>query len=339
MSQKALVTGASGFIGFHLVRALRGRGVEVRCLVRSTSNVDLLRPLGVSLAIGDITEPDSLPAALEGVTSVYHLAGLTKAATTAHLMSVNEGGTRLLARACAAMETPPVLVQVSSLAAAGPSEDDRARAESRVPAPVSEYGRSKLAGERAAAEYATRVPLSIVRPPMVFGEHDRDIFEIYRLVARGIHLVPVRAQNRYALVHAADLALGLWQVAIKGERVADLSGFRDQPGRGVYYFADERMPTYAQLGTLVARALGRRRLLQIRMPGLLVRLAAGVFEAAARLRGRAPGIINLDKAQEGFAGSWTCVADKARDQLGWSPEPLPERLRQTGDWYRAHGWL
>jgi nucleoside-diphosphate-sugar epimerase len=117
------------------------------------------------------------------VVAVYHLAGLVKAIQVRQLYQVNCQGVANVARACAAQITPPTLLVISSLAAMGPSSPQRPRLESDPPAPVSHYGRSKLAGEQAARQWARDAPITILRPPVVFGERDPATYEIFRPIA------------------------------------------------------------------------------------------------------------------------------------------------------------
>jgi len=336
---KVLVTGATGFIGSHLAAALCQRGDEVTCLVRRTSRLDRLSPLGVRLVYGDVTEPDSLPEAVAGNQIVYHVAGCTKAFRKGRLFEVNEQGTANVARACAERTEPPVLVAVSSLAAAGPAPDGQPRTEADPAAPVSNYGRSKLAGERAAAQFADRLPITIVRPPIVFGEADRDSFAMFQAIARfRIHLVPTFRRHRYSLIHAADLAELLILAAQRGTRLSSDPAGGPSP-RGHYFAACEAHPTYAELGRMIAAALGHRRVLVLPAGPLAVRTVATLSEAWSRVI-RRPNILNFDKVREIRAGSWVCSAQAATDELGFSPAtPLAERLRQTAQWYRQEGWL
>jgi nucleoside-diphosphate-sugar epimerase len=271
VSQSVLVTGASGFIGLHLVRRLIKAGYHVSCLVRTTSYIDELRSIGAKLVTGDVTNRASIKQAIEVSQAdiVFHLAGLTKALHKEDFQRVNADGVESVAAACADCINKPVLVVVSSLAAVGPCDVSRPRVESDVPAPISSYGCSKLAGEQAAAGYAGVVPISIVRPPIVFGAGDSGMLEMFRPIARwGIHFVPGRGERCFSLIHVADLVEGLLLVAEKGERLNQNGSL----GQGIYFMAADEYPTYTELGQTIAAVLGKKRVTIVHLPETLVRL-------------------------------------------------------------------
>ena len=276
---------------------------------------------------------------MAGQQVVYHLAGRTLALKDRQFYEVNRRGVAHVARACAGQETPPVLVYVSSLAAAGPAVDGRPRVESDPPAPVSHYGRSKRSGEHAAESFAQRVPITVVRPPMVLGEGDHLGLPLFRSAIRfGIHLAPGLKPQRFSLIHADDLAHLLILAAERGKRLPPLGQRGEVAAQGYYFAACEQDPTYADLGRLVAESVGRCVLvIPTAMP--VIRTVAVVAEAISQMRHQ-PLQMNLDKAREIAAGSWLCSAQAAKEQLGFEvAAPLVERLRQTADWYRKEGWL
>jgi dihydroflavonol-4-reductase len=333
--RSVLVTGASGFIGTHLVRALIARGAHVSCLVRAASRVDALRALGAALIAGDITDRAGVARAIASTRArvVFHLAGLVRAMGPEDYTRVNVGGVEAVAKACSEQPDHPVLLLVSSLAAAGPT-GQRPTVESDPPLPVSHYGHSKLAGEQVAMRYADALPITVVRPCVVFGAGDRGMYEVFRPIARtGLHVVGASGDTRLSLVAVCDLVDCLVLAAEQGERLVP-----DARGQGIYFAAAQDL-SYAELGVAIARALGKPPPRMVCLPGWSMRTIGRFGDVMAQIR-RRPTWIGRDKMREVLAGSWTCSAAKARQQLGWSPvAPLSERLHETVQWYRDAHWL
>jgi len=337
---KVLVTGATGFIGFHVIRALVRQGHQLTCLVRKKSSLERLAGLEFRRLDGDVRDVESLARAMTGQEVVYHLAGLVKATRVEHLYQVNCEGAANVARACAALGTPPVLLVVSSLAAMGPSAPGRPRSESDPPAPASHYGRSKLAGEQEARKWAKHVPITILRPPVVFGEGDAATFEMFRPIARcGIHAVPSWRTHWLSLIHADDLADAMIRAVERGRRIISDPADGAAAAQGCYFVAAERDLTFAQLGRMMGAALGHRHTLVLRTGPVIVWSTAGLATLFAKLC-RQPWYFSLDKAREARAGSWTCSSSAVARDLDFSTaKPLEDRLRQTAQWYRENGWL
>jgi nucleoside-diphosphate-sugar epimerase len=337
---KILVTGSSGFIGSRLTEALLAQGHEVTCLLRKSSRTERLDRLAIRRALGDVTDRESLATALVGQDVVYHLAGCLRALRVRQLYRVNEEGTRNVAWACARPTSPPVLVVVSSLAAVGPARGGRPRVETDPPRPVSNYGRSKLAGEQAVREFADRVPTTVVRPPIVFGEADPATREIFSPIAHlGLHLVPTWHDPRMSVIHADDLVNLFLLAAERGRRLVPETCDPEAAAQGCYFAAAERDVTFGELGRLIGHALGRRRTRILRTGLAVPWLVATLVTLVSQVR-RRPWFFDLDKAREALAGSWCCSAEAAARDLGFKvAAPLTERLQQTARWYREHGWL
>lgn len=331
---RALVTGATGFVGSNLVAELIARGWSVGCLVRNPDRAATLTALGAELATGSLQDSDSLTRAAADTNVVFHVAGRVAALKRQDFFLDNVDGTRAVMNAAARQSTPPTVVYVSSLAAGGPSTIGSPRRESQQGTPVSAYGASKLAAEQAATEFADRVPLSIVRPPVVFGPADRNSLQLFKTVrAMQVHLIPGYRDMPMSIVHVADLCDGLIAIAERGARstIAD-------PSRGIYYITSGPTITYAEMGRLAARSLGRR-VFVLPTPKVIFRLAGAIGETAGRLR-RQPGIINWDKMREATASGWECSDEKLRSELDYNPPlSIEQRFIDTAAWYRDHKWL
>ena len=336
-TKRTLVTGASGFIGKHLVKRLVARGDNVTCLARRTSDVSALKKLRCSIAYADTAQdPQAVASAIDGCDTVYHLAASTRSVRSGDLVKINSSGMQNVLNGCAASQSPPTLIFVSSIAAVGLNSRSLPHQENNPWNPVSYYGRSKVACEKLAREYAAQVPISIVRPPIVLGQGDRQGLELFRVIDRfGWHFVPTFSTYDFSVIHVDDLATALMGVADRGRRLTPDPKTDD----GIYFAAADETPTYSVLGRMVGRALGRKRtrVLRIAKP-ILWGIAVG-NELKARLTAT-PQYLNLDKYYEGTAGSWSCSNQKIRSEVGFSLSyPLPERLEQTVNWYRQQGWL
>jgi nucleoside-diphosphate-sugar epimerase len=321
----ALVTGGQGFIGSHLCGRLLAAGHRVRVLARPGSDAGNLAGLEVDYVRGDLTAGD-LTAAVAGVDWVFHLAGALKGFGPEPLLRVNRDGTRRLVQAVqAAAPGLRRFILVSSLAAAGPSPGGLApRLESDPPCPLTWYGQSKLAAEQEVL--AAHLPSVILRPPVVFGPRDKDVFTYFQIARRGLLPIPGRAERHYSLIYAPDLADGILraaQVPAAPGEVFNLTG---------------AAVTWLELGRRIAQALGRPGRV-LHLPEGVIRLAGRGADLAARVQG-SPQIFSSQKVLEMLAPAWVASGDKAQRLLGWTaPTPLDQALADTVRWYRDHGWL
>ncbi|MHB8951539.1 MAG: NAD-dependent epimerase/dehydratase family protein [Pirellulaceae bacterium] len=336
---KVLVTGATGFIGGHLAHWLAERGHQVCCLVRPTSNREALRSLNVELVEAPLLDSLAWAPAVRDVDWVFHLAGVTSAFHRRTMMEVNALGTANVARLCAEQSDPPVLILVSSIAAVGPSRRGHVKTEYEPARPISNYGRSKRAGEVAAAQFADRMPLTIVRPGIVFGEGGVDMLPMFRSIRRlRVHAVAGLRSPPLSVIHVRELVELLERAATDGQRIArtDCSG----TGHHGYYFACRpENPDYFEFGRLLHQAIGNRYTSFLHFPETVAWLLGGVGEGIGRVRGK-PFSLNIDKIREALAESWACSCHAAQRDLGYMPlQSLLEQLRQTANWYREQGWL
>ncbi len=351
----ALITGSNGFIGSHLVEFLQDRGDTAYAMVRKTSNTKNLDHRTVDYRYAGLTDVDSLAAAMQGVDVVYHLAGMTAGREAQDYERINGQGTaNVLAAAKKASNGPRKVVYVSSLAAAGPSKHDVARAEHHTPGPISIYGRSKFSGERAAHKAAQdgAVEVTIVRPPIVYGPRDEDFLQVIQMANSRLVLKLGFKSAWFSAVHPHDLVRGIVLAGDKGKHIPSaaeshaLSGGglshdtehegHHTDGEGIYFITDGGQYTWAGLGHRSAAALGKKAY-TLTVPVSVAYPAAFVSEMFGKLRGQLP-IFNRDKVREGSATGWWARIDRARDELGFEPEmPFDEGIRGTVKWARDQG--
>lgn len=329
--ENVFVTGGTGFVGRNLVEYLLEEGAEVTCLVRKNSRHDFLRRPGIRLVVGELSDEKVLKDCLSGVSRVFHVAGSVAAFSYEEMLAVNCHLTETIAAVCAQQENPPVFLYVSSLAAAGPAESTtRLWVESDFPRPISDYGRSKLAAEYALRQYAARLPITIVRPPMVFGRYGKEMQKWLQTIRNlGIFFIPACRPYRFSMIDAEDLAKLMVLASEKGERLpADEAGVIRNPGEGIYYASHWVYPSYLEMGQLFGSAVGRRHVLTFPISPPVSYLGAYLCYWWSRWCGR-PMLPNPDKVREGLAGSWLCSAEKARRQLGFElNEPLETQIQK-----------
>jgi len=324
---RALVTGATGFIGSHLAEALVSRGFEVDCLVRNPSRPGWLDGLRVGVLKGDCTDPEGLKGVISGYDYVFHNAGVTKTSDVGEYYRVNSLGAKIVAEAAARdCRGLRKLVYVSSQAAAGPSSAGRPRTEDDEPAPVTDYGRSKLEGERHVLEYKDAVPVTIVRPSAVYGPRDRDIYTFFRLVSKGIRTA-FADEHLVSLSYVDDLVDGII-----------LAGTADTVSGDVFFLADEKPYDWDFVGATVAEVLGvKARRVVVPIP--LMSVVALISEAFSAVSGR-PTILNRQKMAEVRERYWVVDTARARKTLGYAPRhDFASGAALTAAWYRDNGWI
>ncbi|HEX9704889.1 MAG TPA: NAD(P)-dependent oxidoreductase [Gemmatimonadales bacterium] len=318
------VTGGTGFVGAHLVQALLASGDDVTCLVRSPARAQALGWTNVRIIPGDLSDARALREGCDGAEVVYHAAGAISARRAAEFTGLNRDTTGNVLEA--AGEHPPQrFVYVSSLAAGGPNPPGHPSDERQPPNPVTDYGRSKLAAELLVK--AMPFPWTIVRPPVVYGEWDRELLKVFRFARTGFAPVLGDVTQELSIIYAGDLARALIAV-----------GTSPQAARRVYYAAHPEITGNGAFMRAIGRAVGKELRL-ITIPPLLSRGVLWTIGAVASLFGRAT-ILSSDKANEFLAPAWTCRSDALTRDTGWTADmSLDKGLRRTADWYREKGWL
>ena len=320
-----LLTGATGFIGSHLVEALCDSGEPVRCLLRRDylNRRSFRLPPTVEPAFGDLTSGEGLAEAVGGADVVIHLAGVTKALSQSEYYRGNVTASQNLARALAGRSVR--MVHVSSLAAIGPGSENAPVDERTEPHPVTHYGKSKLEGERAVRELLPDAV--IVRPPVVYGPRDTDVFEILKSLSKGLMLQIAGGERWFQAIYVKDLAKSL------------IAAAKAPAARARDYFVGNAAPvSWSEFASCAARVM-RKKPRTLTIPAPLAWIVGAGAETWAHVAGK-PGIISREKIREAQCAFWTCDVRSASKDLGFEAQtPLECGLTETLAWYREAGWL
>jgi dihydroflavonol-4-reductase len=320
LNRRVAITGATGFLGWHLIERFQREGWEVRAIVRPGNRKPL--PAGaevveVSLDAGD------LEAAFRGTSTIVHAAGLIRARHPDEFQHVNVDGTKRVVEA--ANHSASHLIFISSQAAIGPGTLARPAREDDEPRPISAYGRSKLAAERVV-QSTSRIPWTIVRPPAVYGPRDRGFLPLFRLAARGTFLMIADPSMSFTFVAVEDLVRGI-VLAASNEAAANQTFFIGHPTPS----------TGEDLMRLLAASFSRRYR-PVRVPRAAILLAGLVGDVAWKF-GAEP-ILDSDRVSELQAPGYVCAVDHVREQIGFTAAvTLGEGITRTAAWYREEGWI
>ena len=325
---KVLLTGASGFVGSHILDALRARDVPVALLLRTSSDKRFLSQhlSKVESRTGSINDLESLNTALGGISHIIHCAGCTKARKNAEFYIINQLGTRNVVTAANARGGQiERLVHISSLAVTGPATPDKPARENDRPNPISSYGKSKALAESELRDKC-EVPFTILRPPAVYGPRDNGFFPMFQAVSR--HILPrPSATQMLSLVFAEDLARGIVEALL------------DPMAAGrTYFISSAEIVSGRQMADEIAAKMGHWTAPLPMPPALLwpVCLAQEVF---SHLTGK-PMLLNLQKYAELRAPGWVCDPSLLKSDLNFECQTsLKEGVATTLDWYRQHEWL
>lgn len=325
---KIFLTGATGFVGSRVAEQLVLQHHEITCLIRDTSNLRWIENLPLKLCKGRLLDPHSYMDTLTHSTVFVHIAGTTKAMKSEDYYVDNFESTKVLLETIASkVPTVTRFLLVSSQAAVGPSPTPEPIDESYPCHPVTTYGRSKLMGEQVTLKFKNQFPVTIVRPPSVYGPRDVEIFRFFKNMNLGFNITVGNVDQLINIIHIDDLAKGIVQAAFSQKTIGN-----------IYFLCDPTPYKWSEIADMTADIF-EKKYLSIRFPYFVAYVLSTFLELISKISGKAT-ILNREKMSEIKQPYWVISSAKAQHDFRFRTDySLEAGLRNTIEWYKNIGWL
>ncbi|MFC2084909.1 NAD-dependent epimerase/dehydratase family protein [Bacteroidota bacterium] len=328
MNTNAVITGANGFIGSHLVDYLIVQKNRIKCITRKTSNIRWLKNKPVEIFDCGLFDKNKLRVVLEDCDVLYHVAGVVKAKSEEGYYTGNVETTKNLLDTI--LEVNPNIKRIvilSSQTAVGPSTGGQPVNEDSIPNPITTYGKSKLEQEELVRSYMDKLPITIVRAPAIYGERDTEIYLVFKTYKHGLMTLIGFNKKLVSLIHVTDLVKGIY-LAAQNEKAVNQT----------YFISSKEFYNWRQVGDIIGKELGRKAL-TISIPHFIVYSIAGIAQFFSMFSNKA-ATFNIEKAKDFVQEFWTCDISKAEKELGYTQEiSIEEGVRRTIGWYKENNWL
>jgi len=326
--QIAVVTGANGFVGSHLVDYLITKNFEVRCVVRKSSNLQWLKGKAIKIFDCGLFDKEGLREAFKDVNYIFHVAGVVKAKNEEGYFKGNVEATKVLLDVSVEMKDQiKKFVVVSSQTVSGPALDGKPVTEDMQPNPLTTYARSKLKQEQVALSYKDIFPVTICRAPAIYGERDTEIFIYFQVFSRGLTTMIGFDKKELSLLHVADLAEGLYLAAVS-----------DKSNGEIYFISSEKFYNWNEVGEITSKVLSKKAF-RIRIPHFIV-FIIGTFAQFFAMFSSKPATLNIEKAKDLTQRYWICDTSKAMRELGYRQKvSVEEGIKRTCEWYKKMKWI
>lgn len=331
MKGKILITGASGFVGGHLAKKAKSLGLEVHAAVRTSSNIDQIKPFTDKFQYLDYEDVNALISIFnsEKYQYIVHAAAMTTAKSEATMVKVNVDYTlNLITAAFDADHDLKRFVYVSSLAAIGPQEyNETLIVEETEHNPITMYGRSKSLSEKKIHAGFMRCPITIIRPTVVYGPNEKDLFILFDTMNRGLEPYIGKDKQKLSFIHVEDLV----NVLIKACE-------QDILGVATYNVTDGNVYSRYAMAEIFKKTFNKK-LFRIHLPVKIIKIAARVIQGIYKNSAKVP-VLYPERVGELTAQNWACDIQKVVNDLDFKSEyNLQEGLKETLLWYKANKWL
>jgi dihydroflavonol-4-reductase len=326
--EKVVITGANGFVGSHLVEYLLAKGYDVHCILRKSSSTQWIKNLPITIHTCGLDDIELLRPILSDAHYIYHIAGVVKEKNWAGYEYGNVTITKNIIEAALGSNTIKRIIVTASLACSAPASFGHPVTEDTPSNPLTYYGKSKLMQEQLALSYADRVPITVIRPPVVYGEREIELYEFYKAIK--MHIFPsIGMDEKYlSLVYILDLVRGMHLAATA------------EASKGQQYFigGDQEEYSWKEIASLTGQKLNSK-FIRLKIPHFFVHIIMHISESISKIFGYTT-MLNVQKANEMVQTSWSCSSAKAHRDFGYKAEyTLDQGLTRTIDWCKKEAWL
>jgi dihydroflavonol-4-reductase len=328
MKPIAVITGANGFVGSHLAEYLLSKNYEVHAIVRRSSNMQWIQDLPIEIHPIGIENIETLRPVLAQADYIYHIAGVVKAKDWDGYYHGNVTTTKNILEAAIGNQKLKRIIVTASLACSAPTVPGNPVNEETPSNPLTFYGKSKLEQENLTLSYKDILPVTVLRPPVVFGERDTEVFLFFKTMKMGLFPSLGFDEKTLSLIYIKDLVRGM-EMAATAEK-----------SKGQCYFlgGEKNEYTWKEMAALTSKFLDKKYI-RLRVPHFMVHIVAHISEWIAKLTGDT-ATINTQKANEMVQASWSCSSAKAYRDFGYKAEySLEGAIKNTIDWCKKMKWL
>ena len=329
---RALVTGANGFIGSNLVEGLLAQGATVSCLIRRDSTEGYLKGLDIRKYQVDYTDVETLLKCdgIENVEYVFHLAGITQGVTIRDFLRANVMPTKNLLEA---LKTKGVRLErfilLSSQAASGPAKSlNSPKTTEDYSIPIEYYGVSKLEAEKIVKGYSHLFPITIIRPPAVYGPRDKDFLNLYKQINSGLSIFWGNRYNYISIIFVTDLIMGILKAATNNIAIGK-----------TYFLCDDHPVSWQDIVNILGSILGKRNRYAINIPSFVADMLGGIGDVYSLLT-KKQSLLNRQKVKLSKPKFWVCSNEQARKEINFTPQfTIEEGLKITFEWYKQNSLI
>lgn len=325
---KTFITGGPGFVGSHIIDKLLEKGHEVFCLRRKTSNIRWLEGKEINFVDGDLFSDEILKKTISEMDYIIHTAGVIKSKTKKGYEIGNILATRNIIKLT--YEINPDIkkfIHISSQAVCGPNLNENPIDENYIPKPITTYGKTKLKAEMEVLKFKDKLPVTIIRPPSIYGPRDTEIFVYFKIFSKGLNPIIGFYEKYLSIIYIKDLIEGIYSCLDN-----ELSNGQ------IYFITSDRAYNWEEIGNTISKIIDKKSI-KIRIPHFMVYLAGYISEFFSLFSTKA-STLNIEKCKDITRERWVCSNQKAKNELGFGENyTLEEGFKETINWYKNMKWL